>query len=60
MFNNPLTYVILMVDDWVVLWGLAGVSVDGLYMICPIGCKDGTLKLALDDRAVAGGTPLIW
>lgn len=49
-----------MVDDGVVLCGLAGVSVDRLYVIRPIGCEDRTLKLALDDRAVTGRSLLIW
>lgn len=49
-----LTHVILPVDYGVVVCWAAGVSLHGFYVISAVGCVDGSLKLTLQHRAVAG------
>lgn len=49
-----LTHVILSVDYGVVVCWAAGVSLHGFYVISAVGCVDGSLKLTLQHRAVAG------
>lgn len=41
------THVVFMVDNRVVVCLVAGVSMDRLYVVSPIVCVDGSLKLTL-------------
>lgn len=48
------THVILMVDYGVMIAFAVVVSVHGFYMIRAISCMDGSLKLTLKHRTIAG------
>lgn len=52
--EGTLTHVILVVDDGVVICFVGGVTMHRLHMIGPVVGIDGSLKLSLQDRAMAG------
>lgn len=54
------TQVFLPVDYGVVVYVAAAVPVHGFYMIRVISCVDGSFKLTLKHRAVAGGVAFTW
>lgn len=54
------TQVFLPVDHGVVVHAAAAVPVHGFYVIRVISCMDGSLKLTLKHRTVAGGISFTW
>lgn len=48
------THVVLVIDYGVVTCFAIAVSVRGFYMISVISCVDGSLKLTLEHRTIAG------
>lgn len=54
------TQVFLPVDYGVVVYVAAAVPVHGFYVIRVISCVDGSFKLTLKHRTVAGGIMFAW